>query len=151
MCSHGSETFYFSFLPLVRGGGGGGNVKIALKWFQREYVDWINLSIGSTGRNVHMVRICRMLGFLSVCYWVCPSLLHSQRTLRHCPPAVHNKVSATESVPLCCTVSVSSISVLHIVLHHDFPMIHCTHTSLCMGRSALGRALNAMPCNTHLG
>jgi hypothetical protein len=51
---------------------------------------------------------------------------------------------------LSAAQSVYHLSVLHIVLHHDFPMNHCTHTSLCQGRSALGHTLNAMACNTHL-
>jgi hypothetical protein len=108
----------------------------------------------SAAQSVYCLSLSCCIAEHTVCYWACPSLLHSQCTVCLCPAnnnaAVQNTPFATVPDPVCCTVSVLSVSVLHIVLHHDFPMIHCTNTSLCMGRSALGHALNATTCNKHL-
>jgi hypothetical protein len=48
----------------------------------------------------------------TVCYCAYPSLLHSHCTFCFCPAAVQNTLSATVPVPLCCTVTVPSVSVL---------------------------------------
>jgi hypothetical protein len=66
----------------------------------------------SSAQSVYRLSLSCCSAEHSVCYSACPSLLHSQCTVCLCPAAVQNTVSATVPVPLSCTVSVLSVSVL---------------------------------------
>jgi hypothetical protein len=171
-CAHMEVKLFISLLSLSSEEGD--NVKIALKWVQRICGLWT----GSTGRNVDMVRIswilvCLLLYLLfsaaqSVyrlslsCQQVCCSAGHTVYCCI-CSSLLHSVQSVsvllqcrTQCLLLCLSLSAAQsvycLSLSCTVLHHNFPMIHCTHThtSLSKGRSALGHALNATPCNTHI-
>jgi hypothetical protein len=77
----------------------------------------------------------------TVCYCACPSLLHSQCTVCLCPAAVQNTLSPTVPDPLCCTVSVQSVSVLLQC------RIHCLLLRLSLSAAQLVYSLSLSCCS----